>query len=104
MKTTVLLGLAIAFGGCGITGGYSPYERTMLDVDNGHILIDTDAEGMRALGDTMSGMINVGKTSPDVRPTWYDTREKLEGIRRGSRFERKQAEGQAMGMPVGGIK
>lgn len=98
----IVMGVCVVCSGCGVTGGYAPYERTMLDVDNGHILLDTDAEGMRALGDTLSGVINVGKTSPDVRPSWYDTREKLEATRRGSRFERKQAEAQAM--TQGGLK
>lgn len=50
-------------------------EGAFVGDDEGRILISSDAEGMRAFGDVLNGMITNGKQTPDTKSSHYELRE-----------------------------
>lgn len=63
--------IAIYAAGCGVVSMPSPLQR-------GHVLVAGDAEGMRAFGDTLNGLVSEGKASADVKGSYWQHREATE--------------------------
>lgn len=77
MKNKMEVGIVVTLAGIfavltGITG--CSMVAPPLNGD-GHIALIADAEGMRAFGDTMNGMITNGKASPDKDTAHWQNRQ-----------------------------
>lgn len=68
---TILTCTAVYLSGCGVVSLPSPMQR-------GHILVSGDAEGMRAFGDTINGLVSEGKASADIKGAYWQHREATE--------------------------
>lgn len=70
-KIAIGVTLSLAMSACSMQS----LEGAFVDNDEGRILISSDAEGMRAFGDVLSGMITNGKQTPDTKSAHYTLRE-----------------------------
>lgn len=68
---TILTCTAVYLSGCGVVSLPSPLQR-------GHVLVAGDAEGMRAFGDTLNGLVSEGKASADIKGAYWQHREHAE--------------------------
>lgn len=76
-KTTALV--AILLLASSQTACTSMVGQSMFTGENeGRLLISADAEGMRAFSDYQTGLVAVGKASPDEKDAHHQLREKQE--------------------------
>jgi hypothetical protein len=55
--------------------------------DNGYLMLNADAEGLRAFNDGMNGLVTNTKSSPDIKSSYWQNREQETAVR-GLRFRR----------------
>ena len=81
MKTTVVLIVliiaALCFGGCTSYGAHRMFGSS----DQGFVMLAGDAEGIRAYNDGLVGHIVEGKTSPDVKSSYWQSRERETAVK-----------------------
>lgn len=65
-------------------------SRTVLPTEQGRVLIDADAEGMRALSDWTNGLVTTGKARGDARDTPYHEMRREQEKARTLRFQIKR--------------
>lgn len=70
-KIAIGVTLSLTMSACSFQG----MEGAFVSEDEGRILISSDAEGMRAFGDVLNGMITNGKSTPDTKSSHYALRE-----------------------------
>jgi hypothetical protein len=68
----VLIIAALCFGGCTSYGAHRMFSGS----DQGFVMLAGDAEGIRAYNDGLVGHIVEGKTSPDVKSAYWQSRER----------------------------
>jgi hypothetical protein len=57
-------------------------ESLFVGDDEGRFLLSSDAEGLRAFGDTLNGLVTEGKASPDIEGAYWKSRnENNRGLR-----------------------
>lgn len=59
--------IVVFCSGCTAMAG----EDLFTGQDEGRFLLSADAEGIRAFGDSMNGLITEGKASPDVKSAYW---------------------------------
>ena len=67
----LLVAGCVAMSGCGLMSLPSPMQK-------GNILLAGDADGMRALGDTLIGIQAESKSKPNVKSAYFVNREQQE--------------------------
>ena len=81
MKTTIvlLIGImaALCFSSC---TSYSAH-RMFSGSDEGFVMLAGDAEGIRAYNDGLIGHVVEGKTSPDVKSSYWQSRERETAVK-----------------------
>lgn len=70
-KIAIGVTLSLTMSACSLQS----MEGAFVGDDEGRILISSDAEGMRAFGDVLNGMITNGKATADSKSSHYALRE-----------------------------
>jgi len=68
VKIITLVAATVVASGCGVVSMPSPTQK-------GNILLAGDAEGMRALGDTLIGIQAESKSRPNVKSAYFVNRQ-----------------------------
>jgi hypothetical protein len=67
IKLVLAVGIVSLTTGCaGLIG-----ENMFTGQDEGRFLLSSDAEGLRAFGDSLTGLITEGKASPDIKSAYW---------------------------------
>jgi len=66
MHKVIIIGLLCS--GCGAIITPNPMQK-------GHIAVIADAEGMRAFGDTITGLVAEGKTPGEMKSSYFQHRD-----------------------------
>lgn len=79
MKIGILISIVMWAGIISqLTGCASMFGESLFTSDDeGRFLLSADAEGIRAFGDAMNGLVTTGKSAPNVSDSYWQHRDNV---------------------------